>query len=218
MQPNGRVAIVVNACPKAEPLKGNVWSGNQSRPSIAPRGLWYAAKRGSMETVNAKDAFRRGVALVNDGKMEAALEAFQDGLQNTARKKEQGPLLYNIAACQLHLGKDGLAIDALDKALDATPRLVLRARKDREFDRVRNTDQFHSMCAKHRWRYVRTWKWYLLWCTGALLAGLSWGVLSQRSDPIDRAAQLGGMSIPLAWFVGKLIEAIFAFKHSVVID
>jgi hypothetical protein len=164
--------------------------------------------------IGSKEAFKRGVELVSNGQVDAALEAFQEGLNNTVKDREKGSFLYNIAACQFRLGRDGLAIDALDKAIIADPWLVPRVRRDKDFAGLRDTEAFQTLFEKHQWRYVRTWRWYLAWFFGGSLLGFVLGVVSKNLDPIDRAVHLGAMSLPLAWFIGKLIEGVFAFRQS----
>ena len=44
-----------------------------------------------------KRAFKDGIKLLKDGEAAAAKEVFEAGLNNAARNKDKGPLLYNIA-------------------------------------------------------------------------------------------------------------------------
>jgi tetratricopeptide (TPR) repeat protein len=107
--------------------------------------LWFIILR---PKTKAQEFFKKGVSLLNEGEIESALSAFNEGLTTTNKNKEKGYLLYNSAICNVRLGKHDIAIATLHQALSTFPSLKSKARKDKDFSQLHNNEQFQLLLTK----------------------------------------------------------------------
>ncbi|MHC4607621.1 MAG: tetratricopeptide repeat protein, partial [Planctomycetota bacterium] len=70
---------------------------------------------------SAPVSFYRGVCDFTEGKVEPALEHFQEALEIGPSKEDLGRVLFYVASCHKEFGRFEEAIDALKKAVAADP-------------------------------------------------------------------------------------------------
>lgn len=117
-----------------------------------------------MTKVDIKALFKKGIGLLRDGKVEEALEVFESGLNESVKDTDKGPLLYNIAVCHVRLGRTGLGVEALEKAINYQPWLLEKAQKDNDFMLLH---EFKEIMKKNKWLLpswgiaLKIWWWFM---------------------------------------------------------
>lgn len=164
-----------------------------------------------MKSSQVKQLFKKGVELLKDGQTEAALKVFQEGLEGAVQDK--GFFLYNIALCQVRLGQEDAALETIDRAASFLPSIIPRISRDKDFVKLRSNAKFKDLQQRYRGLFVRTGRWYLVWFLLAAVIGYLVSVKTGQ-DPAWNAGKFGGVSLVLAWFVGKIVEGIFSFKSA----
>lgn len=187
----------------------HLYVGGLSGPIIA---LFLKRREGKivMKQTEAKRLIKRGIELFKNDQIEAALQVFEEGLEGGVKGKDSGLILYNIATCQVRIGQQEASIATLDKAISILPSIGPKVRRDKDFSELRRFESFQRLQRKYRGRFVRTGRWYLVWF---LLAAVL-GYLSSANTGQAPAREIGkfiGVSLVLAWIVGKLVEGVFAF-------
>lgn len=179
-----------------------------------------------MAKISIKKVFRKGVGLLREGKIEEALKVFEFGINESSKAKDKGPLLYNIAICQLRLGNNELGLESIKKAISHQPWLSRNAEKDDEFSVFYDREEFNNLIKNNKWRFVRTRRWYTGWMLIFYIIGFLsiylryrtigfMGQVSLLGLAFDQAIKFTAMSLFFAWVLGKAIEGIVAFKHEV---
>jgi hypothetical protein len=179
-----------------------------------------------MAEISMKLLFKKGVELLRDNKLKESLELFEYGLNESKKDKDKGPLLYNIAVCQLRLGNKELGMEAIKKGIVFQPWLLGKAQKDKDLKVLYGTKEFEDLIKNNKWRFVRTRNWYTTWALIFYIVGFSRiyfryitfkivGQLSLVGLAFSKAIEYTAMSLFFAWIIGNIVEGIVAFKHGV---
>lgn len=162
----------------------------------------------TLKKSEVKRQINNGIELYNIDKVEEALEVFEKIIAGGVNDKDKGLILYNIATCNVRLGRKEAAIDALDKAISALPKLGPKIKRDTDFNELKGPESFQKLKEKYKGNFVRTGRWYLAW--GILFAIIGYATsINTGREPVYEAGKFVGMSFWLAWIVGNNTEKIF---------
>lgn len=162
--------------------------------------------------LTAKDQFKKAKTLILNQKYEKALECLEEGLK-IAQERNRGKFFYNIALCQVYLGKYDNAIKSLDKAVISQRWLLPKIYKDQNFVSLSNQPGFDQFIRRNKGIYVRTAKWYITWISIGLLLYITLLLSERKAFSLWDTFFSASIFFVSAWFFGLLTETVYAFKR-----
>jgi tetratricopeptide (TPR) repeat protein len=104
--------------------------------------LWFVIVR---PKELADESFELGVSLLEKGDAQQALAAFNQALEKAKTNRGRGRILYNMAICNLRLGKKDTAIKEVAEAVSVLPSLRSRIEKDKDFSELHDDEEFRAV-------------------------------------------------------------------------
>ena len=130
-------------------------------------------KLNNQSNLTPKELYKKSIDHLKNGDASGALSILEQAQSLPSSKKIEGPIHYNLAVCHQRLGNSDKVLEELRRAVKINGWLAAEARKDADFNSLRNSNEFIEIFNTRNPMLSIFISWV---CAVSLIIGIIWSI------------------------------------------